>query len=374
MLESAAIPAVSSRRSSLRIPELDGLRGIAILLVLAFHFTPAAGPLSFFAPVFQTGWVGVDLFFVLSGYLITGILLDSVGSHAYYRNFIVRRTLRIFPLYYVGLILFCLLSDYPDPIRWKHFFVSGGGGWYAVYLGNVRASLDGRWPDAGLLTPLWSLQVEEQFYLSYPFLVAAVSRGTLAKVLTAVVGMALLFRSAIALALPNSLLWTYTFMPCRMDSLAMGGLIAVAQREYPDMLKGRWIVWVTLLSTATFLIDYLYSSGSLWSPAMRTIGYSAVDLAFAGLLAMVLGGRPRGFVALCRWRWLGWIGTISYGLYLLHASAGVIVRRFSPRLGIYPRGSVEFLACVAAAVLAAWISWSIFESPILKLKHRFAAR
>ena len=373
MLEPVEFAAVSSRHTSTRVPELDGLRGIAILLVLVFHFTPVAGPLFFLAHAFQFGWIGVDLFFVLSGFLITGILLDTVGRRAYYRNFIVRRTLRIFPLYYACLILFCVLHYYPDAIRWKDFFVSGGGWWYAAYLGNVKASLDGQWPAAGLLTPLWSLQVEEQFYLSYPFLVAAVSPRTLAKILMAAIGMALLLRVAITAAVPESLLWTYTLMPCRMDSLAMGGLIAIAQRYRPDLLKERWITWVTILSATVFLIDYLYSSGSLWSAGMRTIGYSAVDLAFAGLLVMVLGGRPRALVTLCRWRGLVWVGTISYGLYLLHGSAGTIVRRFSTKLGIYPHGSAEFVMCMAVAMLAAWASWSVFESPILKLKDRFAA-
>jgi peptidoglycan/LPS O-acetylase OafA/YrhL len=374
MLEPVVISAVSSQRRGVRIPELDGLRGIAILLVLVFHFTPTAGPLFFFAHAFQFGWIGVDLFFVLSGYLITGILVDSVGRHAYYRNFIVRRTLRIFPLYYACLILFCVVSYYPDPIRWKDCFASGGGWWYATYLGNFKTSLEGHWPAAGLLTPLWSLQVEEQFYLSYPFLVSTVSRKTLAKTLIAAVVLALLFRVVITLAVPDSLLWTYTLMPCRMDSLALGGLIAIAQRDFPHLLKSRWIGWVTLLSAATFLFDYLYSSGSLWSDGMRTIGYSAVDLMFAGLLVMVLGGRPKALVTFCRWRGLVWVGTVSYGLYLLHGPAGVIVRRFSPRLGIYPHGSIEFVVSIAVAMLAAWISWSIFESPILKLKDRFAVR
>src|ERR1700738_2398743 len=99
--ESSAAPATGvARAAGPRVSELDGLRGIAILLVLVFHFTPSSGPLFFLAHVFQTGWVGGDLFFVLSGYPIPGILVDSVGRPHYYRNFIIRRSLRIFPLYY----------------------------------------------------------------------------------------------------------------------------------------------------------------------------------------------------------------------------------------------------------------------------------
>lgn len=374
MLEPAGAPAISPQRASTRIRELDGLRGIAILLVMVFHFNPATGLLAYLHSVFLLGWIGVDLFFVLSGYLITGILLDSAGRHAYYRNFIVRRTLRIFPLYYAALILCCILNYYPGTIHWKDFFTSAGGWWYAAYIGNVKASMEGHWPVAAILTPLWSLQVEEQFYLSYPLLVSAVSRKTLARILLGLVATALLCRFVFTLAVPNSLLWTYTFTACRMDALAMGGLIAIAKRDFPQWLQGRWIAWVTILSAAAFVIDYLYSGSSLWAPGVRTIGYSALDLAFAGLLVMVIGGRPKPLVAFCRRRWLVWIGTISYGLYLLHISAGVVVRRFTPRLGIYPFGSVELLVCIAGAMLAASISWTIFESPILKLKDRFAVR
>jgi len=140
-----------------RIPELDGLRGIAILMVLFFHFTPASGPLFFLAHVFQTGWGGVDLFFVLSGYLITGILIHSVSKPHYYRNFIVRRTLRIFPLYYTCMVLYAFLTYYPSAIHWREFLHVGDGGWYMAYLGNVQAFLKNAWPGAAILTPLWSL-------------------------------------------------------------------------------------------------------------------------------------------------------------------------------------------------------------------------
>ena len=101
--------ASHGKRSGIRVPELDGLRGIAILLVLCFHFTPATGPLRFLAPVLQVGWVGVDLFLCSDGFLITGILLDSKGKRGWYRNFIARRSLRIFPLIYVCPRIVCRL-------------------------------------------------------------------------------------------------------------------------------------------------------------------------------------------------------------------------------------------------------------------------
>src|SRR5438067_5216950 len=162
----SAATAVAHARGR-RVPELDGLRGIAILGVLMFHLTPANIPL-FTAYFVQSGWMGVDLFFILSGYLITGILVDTAGRPGYYRNFLLRRTLRIVPLYCVILAIACVM------FTWKQFLATGGW-WYLTFLGNTQVFLQNRWP-SGILTPLWSLQVEEQFYLTFPLLVAIVSR------------------------------------------------------------------------------------------------------------------------------------------------------------------------------------------------------
>lgn len=365
---SAAVPA---KKSGARISELDGLRGIAILLVLVFHFTPHTGPLRYMAHVFQLGWTGVDLFFVLSGYLITGILVDTVGHHAYYRNFIVRRCLRIFPAYYVSLVICCILTYYPFGPRWGEF-LRAGGWWYVTYLGNVKVFLDAAWPGLAILTPLWSLQVEEQFYLTFPLLVWAMKRKTLAKVLAASVLLALALRIALSLAMPKNMFGVYTLMPCRMDPLAMGGLIAIAQRERPEWLKGRWVGWMTLAAAATFAAVILfYSNSDPWPFGMRTIGYTALDLMFAGILIMLMNWRQPFLLWVCQVRWLVWVGTISYGLYLLHVPGELIGRHL---VKLTPAGSAEFFVSIAVTMALAWISWTLFESRILKLKDRFTVR
>jgi peptidoglycan/LPS O-acetylase OafA/YrhL len=357
-----------------RIPELDGLRGIAILLVMGFHYAPVSGPLSFFTHVFLAGWIGVDLFFVLSGYLITGILADSVGRAHYYRNFIVRRCLRIFPLYYACLVFYCVLNDYPGPIQWQAF-LDHGGWWYAAYLGNVLTFRENHWPAVAFLTPLWSLQVEEQFYLSFPLVVGLLSRKTLAKVLAGSIVAALALRILLVLTMPENLVGTYILMPCRMDALAMGGLIAIARRDAPERLQGSWVGWMTAVCAATMLYLYLTLPLGLWAIPMRTIGYTALDLAFAGVLTMVVAWRQPFLLWLCRLRFLVWVGTISYGLYLLHGPALVIGRRLAaPVVKLAPNGSAEFFVSMATAFAMAWISWTVFESPILKLKDRFTAR
>ncbi|PWU05295.1 MAG: hypothetical protein C5B51_14910 [Terriglobia bacterium] len=369
---STATPARIPRAAGPRVSELDGLRGIAILLVLFFHFTPASGPLFFLAHFFQTGWMGVDLFFVLSGYLITGILLDSVGHPHYYRNFIIRRSLRIFPLYYACLVLYCFLTFFPTPIRVHDFLGVGGASWYLFYLGNLKAFLQNAYPAAAILTPLWSLQVEEQFYLSFPFIVSAVSRRRLGVILAASVLLALVLRIGLVAAMPANKLGTYLLMPCRMDALAMGGLIAVAQRECPEQLRRRWIGWLTACAAATFVLVCLRATVTPWSDLMRTLGFTAIDLAFAGLVVILVSWRRPFLLALCRTRPLVYIGTISYGLYLLHIPALTVVRRWiTPALKIAPDGSAQLFVSMAVAIAAASVSWWVFESQILKLKNRF---
>jgi peptidoglycan/LPS O-acetylase OafA/YrhL len=357
-----------------RISELDGLRGIAILLVLVFHFTPASGPLHPLAHVFQVGWTGVDLFFVLSGYLITGILLDSAGRPHYYRNFIVRRSLRIFPLYYVCLLLYGYLTFYPSPFRWNEFLRAGDARWYLFYVGNVWSFLRNAWPGAAILTPLWSLQVEEQFYWSYPFLVRAVKRKTLAAILMASVVAALAARIILAFAMPANTVGAYVLMPCRMDALAMGGLVAIAAREAPGWLKHPWIGRLTLVCAAIFVAVCLFVSETPWSRAMRTFGYSAIDLAFTGVLILLIGRRQPLLLRICRWRWLVWLGIISYGLYLLHVPALTVADRLAPALHLAARGSGIFFVATGIAVGAASLSWVAFESQLLRLKNRFTAR
>jgi peptidoglycan/LPS O-acetylase OafA/YrhL len=370
--EESPATTPARRTANARVAELDGLRGIAILLVLVFHYAPATGPMRYLGDVFGIGWTGVDLFFVLSGYLITGILLDSVGQPHYYRNFIVRRSLRIFPLYYACLVLYCVLSFVPSPIHWKAFLTIGGGWWYVGYLGNIQVFLQNAWPGAAILTPLWSLQVEEQFYLSFPFLVWAAKRRTLAWILVCSVIGALLLRIALVVALPKNLMGTYALMPCRMDALAMGGLVAIAARESPHWLKSRWIGWMTALAAATFLLICIFVNSSPWSNPMRTLGYTAIDLAFTGVLVMLISWRQRLLLRLCRVRFLIWVGTISYGLYLLHIPALSISHRWlAPFLGIAQSGSADFFLMMALAMAMAWISWTVFESPILRLKKLF---
>ncbi len=354
-----------------RIPELDGLRGIAILLVLMFHLTPAGIPL-FAAYFVQSGWLGVDLFFVLSGYLITGILVDSAGRAGYYRDFILRRTLRIFPLYFACLAAACIRTYLPGYARGRGFFESGGW-WYIAYLGNLYVFLQNKWPADPALIPLWSLQVEEQFYLTFPLLVAVVTRKNLARLLLAAVIVAPLLRMAMVWAMPANITGTYVLTPCSMDTLALGGFIAVAQRNSAAWLRSRSVAIITALSGAALVWICWRYGPSPWSNIMRTAGFTAAGLLFAGTLILVVHQRRPILIAVCRFQPLVWIGTISYGIYLFHLLVFDFVRDY-PRVSRVPPGSfLEALVCFIVTIGAAWLSWRFFESPILRLRERFTA-
>ncbi|MFZ1006070.1 MAG: acyltransferase, partial [Candidatus Sulfotelmatobacter sp.] len=226
------------RMSQRRIPQLDGLRGIAVLSVVLFHYVlsipfPSGGAGARFQDCFRLGVYGVDLFFVLSGFLIGGILLDSRASPRYFRTFYLRRFHRIFPLYYLWLALYVALglsafSHLPPSIRavwtgWRPTAV------YALFLQNlVRKQLLGI--SAAWLGPLWSLAVEEQFYLLMPLAVRFLPKRRLAQFLVATIFLSPLMRAVVSTwAYPRAV--RYVATPLRADALAMGVLLALALRD-----------------------------------------------------------------------------------------------------------------------------------------------
>lgn len=354
-----------------RVRELDGLRGIAILLVLLKHgginaeiFTNAnhssmSLPTHGVRFVFNTGWMGVDLFFVLSGFLITGILIDTVGHTHYYRNFIVRRALRIFPLYYAFLLLAFI---------WSASIAKKDIVWFALYIGNIHMFLRNAWPAVQIMAPLWSLQVEEQFYLTFPWIVLNTSWRTLKHILIGAVISALLLRIALQLAMPLNNFATYSLMPSRMDALALGGLIAIALRQNSESLRSRWIPALTLISAMAFAATWASRSAALVS----TIGYTFIDLALAGVLILVITNAFPPLTAICGFKPLVALGTVSYGLYMLQLPMFEVVNRWGAPLARFRGGDfVEMLLCFAFAILAAMLSWRFFEAPFLKLKDHF---
>lgn len=357
-----------SERSIARgfIPELDGLRGVAILLVMVHRFWPRTG-VGVAADLAGTGWIGVDLFFVVSGFLITGILLDTRGDGGYFKNFYARRVLRIFPLYYLFVIgVFVAFSGNPE-FRAN----SGSPGWYLAHLGNV--------PEGVLehdvpywLGPVWSLAIEEQFYLTFPWLVYALDRRKLTIVLVSMVLAAPAIRLATMLALPDHERFQYLFTLCRIDTIAVGCLLAVVVRTI-DLARYRTAAFrIAVVTIPMLLVLAIGSHLDRTSPFDRVFGYSIVAVGCAAVLALVLLGRGQPATAVLRFAPLAYLGKLCFGLYLLHRPADTLVSAAAARIGI--EGELWLMpAKLVMAVVLATVSWRLIERPFLGLKDRFAS-
>lgn len=372
-----------------RIPALDGIRGIAILLVMLFHFTAVSLVAStraddIFAQVAGAGWAGVDLFFVLSGFLITGILYDSkarVGR--YFGTFYARRFLRIFPAYY-GMLLFLLFAlpligiaepGVLDSLRERQI-------WYWAYLANVRSSLHpGITGDWILTGHLWSLAVEEQFYLAWPLIVFLFPRRVLMGICVLGIGGALAFRMAMH-ATGGGPDASYTLMVARMDALMVGALVALAVRHPGDF---RW--WLRFIAPAGLAavgggLWLFFSRGGLspFDAPVQAGGFLALAVAFGGIVTLGVVAPTRGPVHWMLGRGvLPAFGRYSYALYLVHWPVATLLSRNTGLADAAPvvngshiPGALLFMAVAGSGCFAgAWLSWRLFESQVLKLKRFF---
>jgi peptidoglycan/LPS O-acetylase OafA/YrhL len=327
----------------------------------------------------QLGWIAMDGFFVLSGFLITGILLDTRSRPDYFRNYYVRRSLRIFPLYYAALLLAILLTkvvrggaEYNALQHW------GSPGWFFCYLGNIKIAWSGEQPPALSLAVLWSLQIEEQFYLLFPLAVRYLRRDHLVRLLWYLVFLSPAFRLFFYVWNPNNLVIEYVLLPCHMEGLALGALVAIRFRSGPwELPKASLAIGTVVLMLATCIGSYLSKPPIVGyacvSKFARLPGYSIASFAFAGVVLLLILSRGSRYTRLLRTAPIGYMATISYGTYLLHSLAAELIR-FLSQAGIhlgYPRYRY-FFSAVTLSIVAASISWFAFERPLTRLKDRLA--
>ena len=372
-----------------RLPVLDGLRGIAILLVMFIHFTErnvSAGVAnSIYTQVAGVGWVGVDLFFVLSGFLITGLLLDAKRAPHYFRNFYARRTLRIFPLYYacllfwlVGLpLLFPPSSQYAQETLAT---LERQQAWYWTYLSNWRMGLDGQWPGLGL-SVYWSLAIEEQFYLLWPAVVCFSSVHTLRRVAVALIVTAFAARLAMVYLGANAIL-VYVSTPTRMDALAIGSLVAIALREPAAWLVARRIarqLWpIALLCLLAVWVTI--GEFSEYHPLMQMLGYPVIGALFGCVMVYALSTQPGSRLSkLLSARSLAFFGKYSYAMYLAHLTIKMFFVSGERARALVEWGGVAgqltlLISLTLVTALVAWLSWHLFEQHWLALKRYFTAQ
>ena len=377
-------PAAPTTWTGGHLPALDGLRGIAVLLVMLLHFRMSSPELladRVVVKFLSAGWIGVDLFFVLSGFLITGILYDSKGAQHYFRNFYARRVLRIFPLYYAFLVLrFLILPQVYDP-AWTELDNPWGTQWWAwLYLTNVQVALHGWDAPASYTAHFWSLAIEEQFYLLWPLVVFLFSRRQLMAICATMILAAALTGVALRVGFGNPQA-AYTLMPARMDGLAFGALLALAVRGPRGLAPVlRW-ARPALAACAAALVALFVARRGLASEdaVVQTVGYTVLAVFFGALLVVAIAAPARGRAGrVFTHPTLRFFGRYSYAMYIIHLpmttviSMGVFAIEDVPTLfGSRLPGQIAFTAtAVAATVLLSVASWHLFENHFLKLKDR----
>ena len=360
--------AVTANRSY--YPALDGLRGMAILLVVLLHNFG-------FMNYFFFGWLGVDLFFVLSGFLITEILLNNLNKPFFLRNFYMRRVLRIFPLYYIVLILFLIILPILHNPSLDISYYTSNQFWLWTYFQNWLYIFKEPYGDK-ILLHTWSLAVEEQFYLIWPITILLIRKP---KILLLIVIVVLL--SAIAMRyivwsykienLAYSSLYTFT----RIDGICIGCLLALIMKINTGFLKTYTSVIVILMAIINFGFYFLNGRQSFTLPYLALVGYTTFAVLFGILVYEAVLAESPLINLIFTYRPLTFFGKISYGLYVYHWPVYLFFFPYLKRTFSVQKNSSFLLPDLIAAILVTIIaifisilSYRFIEKPFLKLKAK----
>lgn len=372
--------------SKIRVPELDGLRGIAILLVLIHHYlggrmpTDAYQVLHWVDVVFRLAWSGVDLFFVLSGFLIGGILLEQRAAKNFLSAFFLRRGCRILPLYFAWLGLYVVMLHLLPPEQGRGWvdetLAPRYPGWAYVFL--VQNFFVAGHEVFGPLwqVPSWSLALEMQFYLLAPLLIRFVPERKLPVVLAGLIVAVPFFRLLMYLFYP--FIFVYTLLPCRMDALLLGMLCACLLRD--DRVR-RWlekeqvklhVALAVLLGGIAALNVLPFCSRTSFE--MVWFGYSWLGIFYACLLLITMTANRGVIVAVMRNQILRYLGVIAYGVFLTHLGIAGLIHGWMRESNLNIHGAADALATLAAlgvTLLVATLSWRFFEKPIVDWGRSF---
>lgn len=386
--EEVSTAAGAPRLLQGRMPVLDGVRGLAVAMVLVFHFVgnmaPTNGVERLIVRVTNYGSSGVELFFVLSGFLITGILYDSCNKPHYFRNFYARRALRIFPVYYGVLALAFFVAPLIPPMQGPTLDYLVERQWWAWLYGvNIYIARTGDW-SFSYLEHFWSLSIEEHFYLVWPLVVFLTARKpkTLIALCLSIAFFAVLGR-VIGLLAGLSYWTTYVFTIFRLDGLALGGFLAVAARQPGGLgrLAGA-LPAVLAVSVGVLAATYLFDPRWLWMPVVTTIRSASIQVLLACLLVSALTATECSPIKrfFCS-RAMATLGAYSYGLYVYHHffsyyfTANRTEFELARWVGSHGLAvALQAVAGLAASVVIAYLSYELFEKRFLKLKHVFDTR
>jgi len=349
-----------------QIPELNGLRGAAFLFIFLFH-TLRLEPNNFFLKlanaIFRSGWLGVDLFFVLSGFLITTILLDYRDEFHKYRIFYTRRVLRIFPIYYLVLVFVFfvspLFSDFFVPLEKLKFY-------FFTYTYNFWVVFTDSWAKEGALDHFWFLCIEEQFYLFWPFIVFTLINKKLKKFCVFVFILSVLLKISIATQVKDWFI-IYVFPLCRLEGFASGAFIAIIHKEGHIRNKRHALILFLFMCAVILILGINFNGFYLRDKAIVSAIPPLMSFFYASLLYLLIVDGNSLLKKIMRNRFLTFFGLYSYGLYIYHY---IIWYVLTTHFLFTRQDPLTSLIVMAISLPVSILSYHLYEKLFLRLKYK----